>query len=285
MRHTGDDAVEISQQPTDIANVRDRAWTPAHAEAEGAGDVQPAAPDDPELADGCGIRLDPVGVLVRETSTSVESLFASLRKLISTSDVGAAGDTEPVADDPDAPTDSVDDASTAPTIPDDKADPRDDSSRPHRVKRDATPLNEFSENAAILYGSYWDLFPLRSGLKHDGPLHPTQRRHLLTQFHNGFAQRSTFLFLLANQIQRHAATQGVALRVQSDADSFAKFGAFVADTEGFTEKLTSAEAAPTSVAARNLVKYVTRFVSGAGRIVPRSTISNPAKISYSCSRP
>jgi hypothetical protein len=214
MRHTDDDAVELSQEPSDIANVRDAAWTPAHAVCE-------SDPKELPAADDVNIQLDPVGVLLQDTTSSVRTLFSNLRKLVAvdgaaSSEPDSSGDPnaaheEKKSDDEPENTDAID----LDTI----AANRDDSTgapRVHFSKRSSTPLNEFSENATILYGSFWDLFPLRSGLRHDGPLHPTQRRHLLTQFHNSFAQCSTFLFLLANQIQRHAAAQGVALRVQAD---------------------------------------------------------------------
>ena len=263
IRHTDDDAVERSQKPSDIANVRDRACSEIHADSEGmnADDVDPA-----QSLDDSGIQLDLVGVLVADPSTSVKSLFSNLRKLLSAEDHATSTD-------PDADAASDTPAAEDAVLADDEgaaAGSRTDKPHYYRCKRAASPLNEFTDNATLLYGSFWDLFPLRSGLRNDGPLHPSQRRHLLTQFHNSFAQCPTFLFLLASQIQRHAATKGVALRVQADSDGFEKFAAFVSNTEDFSQQLTTAEANPTSSEARSLFKYISRFVSGAGRVFPWS---------------
>ena len=52
---------------------------------------------------------------------------------------------------------------------------------------------------------------------------------MFTQFHNFFAQRHNLLFLMANQVQRHAAARGVALRVKTDPWSFKAFAEMVAD--------------------------------------------------------
>ena len=42
---------------------------------------------------------------------------------------------------------------------------------------------------------------------------------------NVFAQESNLVFLLANQVQRHAVNASVALKVRNNKEAFAKFDA------------------------------------------------------------
>ena len=58
---------------------------------------------------------------------------------------------------------------------------------------------------------------------------------MLTQFHNAFAHNPTFIFLLANQIQRHAAARAVAIRVKTDPESFKAFAEMVANKDVYLD--------------------------------------------------
>eukprot|EP00959_Pyramimonas_sp_CCMP1952_P123865 2589541-Pyramimonas_sp.AAC.1 len=126
-------------------------------------------------------------------------------------------------------------------------------------------MNEFTNNDDILYGAFWYLFPLRQGLRSKGSVNFHDSRHLLTQFHNAFAQQPSFLFLLANQIQRHAAAKGVGLRVKTDPDSFQAFASMMADKDAYMERVRAAKEDPTSKGARDLLKQVMRFTATAGK--------------------
>lgn len=96
-------------------------------------------------------------------------------------------------------------------------------------RRSKEPLNEYAESDRYLYGNFWYLFPLQQGLEGHGILRPAQRRHLLTQFHNVFATDLTFLFLIANQVQRVASARSVALRLRNNPESFRQFEDMVAN--------------------------------------------------------
>jgi hypothetical protein len=85
------------------------------------------------------------------------------------------------------------------------------------VLRAADPINEFTDNAEILYGGFWPLFLLAKGLG-KGTLPRSSTRHMLTQFHNVFAASHQLIYFLANQIQRHAALRGVNRRVRSSRE-------------------------------------------------------------------
>ena len=139
------------------------------------------------------------------------------------------------------------------------------------------PLNEFTENSQLLYGAFWHLFPLRAGLRGDGPLTPAARRHIATQFHNAFAHSPQLLFLLADQVQRHAAAaQGVALRVKSK--SFEAFATAVADGESFIAPMEAAKADPMCKDSRDLLKSISRFVVSSGKVVPWSAEERAGEI-------
>jgi hypothetical protein len=72
---------------------------------------------------------------------------------------------------------------------------------PLRIPRARDPINEFTENAKLMYGLYWfDMF-LKDGLRGTGPLTLKQRRHLLHQYHGRFASNHELIFLLANQVR------------------------------------------------------------------------------------
>ena len=111
-------------------------------------------------------------------------------------------------------------------------------------------MNEFKSNDDILYGAFWHLFPLRQGLRSKGSVSVHDSRHLLTQFHNSFAQQPSLLFLLANQVQRHAAAKGVGVRVKTDPDSFQAFASMMVDKDAYLERLHAAKEDPTSKSAR-----------------------------------
>ena len=169
------------------------------------------------------ILLDPVGVFSQSADATAGSIFSRVARLIETvkpEDVEVLDDTaEDAAERAGQP---------AQCDADNKAQETADSIR-RRCRRSAQPLNEFTENATLLYGAFWPLLPLRAGLRSDGPLTPASRRRIMTQFHNAFAHSPQLIFLLADQVQRHAAARGVALRVKADTDSFKTFGNAMAD--------------------------------------------------------
>ena len=70
-----------------------------------------------------------------------------------------------------------------------------------RIPRGRDPINEFTENAELLYGLYWfDMF-LKEGLGNSGPLSVRERTHLLEQYHGRFAANHELVFFLSNQVR------------------------------------------------------------------------------------
>ncbi|CAK0867394.1 unnamed protein product [Prorocentrum cordatum] len=231
-RHVADDAVEQASKPSDVANARDVAM---HEDIQA---VHLPAPSTEEQ--GPSVSLDPVGVLAQTTDPVTGTIFDGLMGVLQ------GGSDEHGDDAPKQPLGGGDAG---------LGDGTDDILRERTCARELRPMNEFTNNDDILYGAFWYLFPLRQGLRSKGSVNFHDSRHLLTQFHNAFAQQPSFLFLLANQIQRHAAAKGVGLRV--------KTGAYV-------ERARAAEEDPTSKGARDLLKQVMRFTATAGKVVPWS---------------
>ncbi|CAK0807187.1 unnamed protein product [Prorocentrum cordatum] len=156
------------------------------------------------------------------------------------------------------------------------------SLRERPCARELRPMNEFTNNGDILYGAFWHLFPLRQGLRSKGSVGAHDSRHLLTQFHNSFAQQPSLLFLLANQVQRHAAAKGVGVRVKTDPDSFQTFANMMADKDAHLERLRVAKEDPASKSARDLLKQVLRFTASAGKGVIGGGVDGGVSVDAPC---
>ena len=200
---------------------------------------------------------------MQNAASTVGTLFSNVAKLIGRSDA--------IDDEGEAASDHNSDPETQAEPAADPSDlPAEPPTKRRRCRRQKKPLNEYTRNTKLLYGAFWHLFPLQSGLRTDGPLTPTMRRHLLTQFHNAFAHCPQFLFMLADQVQRHAAASGAALRVKCNPGSFNAFADMVADRDAFLARLDAAQQDPMSKGSRDLLKSISRFVIASGKVVPWS---------------
>ena len=107
-----------------------------------------------------------------------------------------------------------------------------------------------------------------------------QRRHLLTQFTNAFAKDTMFLFLLANQVQRAKALQGVSLRVKNNPASFAEFEEMVNNKEAFIAQLRYAQEHPTERSSLDLLKKILRTMTCVGKHIPWSAEERTSELTY-----
>lgn len=96
---------------------------------------------------------------------------------------------------------------------------------PIRVQQSREPINEFRDNDAIALNGFPHLFPLGTPLPAKGTIPPKYVRHLLLQADRRFARATDFLFLLFDQMRRHAAVTSVAMRVKGGAGPVRSFGA------------------------------------------------------------
>ena len=274
-RHVENDAVELASKPSDVANIRDIAMDADHA-AEVLGQDSEGCSDRVVLEST--ISLDPVGVFARDRDPLTGSVLDGMVAVLRDSDT------------PDLSADSLHNVHD-PTSGggedrnddelyhrENQSEAEDSKQQPYRCVRQGKPVNEFEHNDDLLYGAFWYLFPLGKGLRKRGSLALLDIRHMLTQFHNAFAQQPSLLFLLADQIQRHSACRGVALRVKTDPLSFQDFRAMVADKDAYMKRLIRAKEDPTSQESRALLKQVLRFSAAAGKAVPWSGEERAAEI-------
>jgi len=84
-----------------------------------------------------------------------------------------------------------------------------------QLPRSSDAINEFSDNDTALYGVFWYEFLLCKGLG-TGSVDLASRRHMLLQYTGQFARNQEFIFLLANQTQRHMYARAVNVQVKSN---------------------------------------------------------------------
>jgi hypothetical protein len=90
--------------------------------------------------------------------------------------------------------------------------------RPHTlaIPRGTELFPEFGRNNELLYGAFPWLFPLGIGIPATGTLPPTLTRHFLSHYNDAFGRDHKLIFLLFNQMQRHAAIIRTKAALYSD---------------------------------------------------------------------
>ena len=139
-----------------------------------------------------------------------------------------------------------------------------------QVTHEAAPYNEFENNDRLLFASFPFLFLLGRGLKTSGSLSTSTTRHILLQFTGLFSWCFRLIFLLFDQLQRHAASRIVASRVKSDPAAFAAFASWINDPD-FILKLKAAAANPLAKESIELLKKIAPHVDTCTAKIPYST--------------
>ena len=138
------------------------------------------------------------------------------------------------------------------------------------VPREDTPVNEFSHNNFLLASAFPDVFFFgQDPIKRAATLLTDDTRHLLLQFTTAAARCTPLIFLLFNQVQRHAATHLLAAEVRNRPESLAELGADLASPE-FLDQVKAAIADGTTTEAKALTKRINRHVIAKCRLVPYS---------------
>ena len=106
-----------------------------------------------------------------------------------------------------------------------------------QVPRDSVPMNEFENNSSLLKKAFWYHFPLNVGITETGTLSLTSTNHLMKHYSNRFASDKLFIFVLADQQQRHAVARAVSARVKIGPDTFETFSKIVAADDFFPSRL------------------------------------------------
>ena len=141
---------------------------------------------------------------------------------------------------------------------------------PLAMQREATPLDDYTGHAAMLYGAFWSLFVLRRGLPVGRALNAKDVRRLMLYHDNRFSQHLPLLYQLADTLLRHSVNSAVVARVRSHPDAFAKFEEVVNDPD-FEGKLAEAVRDPKGAVCREVMQAVMPFVTLSASKVPWGT--------------
>ena len=138
---------------------------------------------------------------------------------------------------------------------------------PVRVSRSKEPVNEFTDNKRLLYGSFPHLFMLGRGLSRDAGVSDAEIDHFLHHYTNKFAQDQRFLFTLFDQKRRHKVSQVVAARVKANPESIRTFVEAV-NAPGFSDVVDAAKKNPEGKEARKILSIIMPHIKLLGQQVP-----------------
>lgn len=102
-------------------------------------------------------------------------------------------------------------------------------------------------------------------------------RHMLLQFNNSFASCHRFIFLLFDQLQRHAASRVVASRVKCNPKSFDSFVEMV-NEPNFVKKLNEAAKNPASKESIELLKKMSPHIVSCTARIPFTSAQRSVEI-------
>ena len=145
------------------------------------------------------------------------------------------------------------------------------------INRDKTPFNEFINNDLLLYCSFPFLFHFGKRIQNCGTIDKKSARHMLLQFHGSFASCHQLIFLLFDQLQRHAASQVVASRVKCNPKSFESFVEIVNDPN-FIQQLKTATKNPSSKESIDLLKKLSPHIISCTSRIPFTSAQRSAEI-------
>ena len=145
------------------------------------------------------------------------------------------------------------------------------------TSRENDPFNEFTANDRLLYSSCPFLFIFGRGLASSGSLSEKVTRHLMLQFRGQFSGCHRLIFLLFDQLQRHAATRVVASRVKVNPTTFEKFMDLINEPD-FEQQLRDAAKNPTAPSATALLKKMGPNIQSCTSRIPFSSTQRGASM-------
>ena len=140
-----------------------------------------------------------------------------------------------------------------------------DTADPPCLQRGPLPTNDYEGFASCMYGAWWNLFPLRQGLRakvNDGDL-----RWLFLHHSNRFAQCHSLLFFCADRQTRHQVNSKVVASARKFEGSFDLFQRTV-QSDAFAGNVAAALRSPTGEQATKLVAQVSKFLNLSCAAVP-----------------
>jgi len=140
------------------------------------------------------------------------------------------------------------------------------------VARSAMAVNEFEENHKLIVGAFPADFLVAKGIHTVKSLPVKARQNLMRQFHGRFARNQELVFLLANQVQRHAHALAVHLRAKSDPASFEALTRLVG-ADDFGAILEDMANAPHEKLAQDVVREIEPHLVACSASVPFSAMA------------
>ena len=130
----------------------------------------------------------------------------------------------------------------------------------------------------LLYASFPFLFLLGCGLQSSGSVPVNRVRHMMFQFSGRFQTCIRLIFLLFDQLQRHAASRVIASRVKCNPKSFEEFAKWVNDPK-FTDQLKEGAKNPTATSSIQLLNKLNVHIKSCTSKIPYSAAQCASSLS------
>jgi hypothetical protein len=146
------------------------------------------------------------------------------------------------------------------------------------VEKGTKPFNEFQTNDMLFYASFPFLFLFGRGLERSGSISEKRVRHMMFQCTGRFATCERLIFLIFDQLQRHAATRVLSSRVKCNPVSFDTFAKWMNDPN-FATELAQAARNPTAKSSTKLLEKLTPHIKSCTTRIPFTSAHRGASIS------
>lgn len=146
------------------------------------------------------------------------------------------------------------------------------------ITRDEKPINDFTGNNILILTAFPCLFMLGRGIKNKTKLSTTVIRHMMFQFNNRIADCHRLIFILFDQLQKHAVARIMSARVKNDPTSMKTLGSLIKDPH-FLSRLRHASTHPNTEYARKILKQFSSHITLASSKVPFSKQARKAAMS------
>jgi hypothetical protein len=145
-----------------------------------------------------------------------------------------------------------------------------------QLSRSAEAINKFTDNDTALCGVFWYEFLLCKGLG-SGSAIVASRRHMLLQYTGRFARNQEFIFLLANQTQRHAYARALSARVKSNEMAIDGFVELIHD-DTFIPDLEKGIKNPRGKETAKVLRRIQPLLVSCNATIPFSAVARNADI-------
>ena len=129
----------------------------------------------------------------------------------------------------------------------------------------------------LFYSTFPFLFLLGCGLESHGSVPVDRVRHMMFQFSGRFPICVRLIFLLFDQLQRHAASRVIASRVKCNPTSFDEFAKWVNDP-AFAVQLEEASKNPTAESSILLLKKINVHIKSCTTRIPFTAAQRAASL-------